>query len=42
VLNHGDKILFGNSNLFVLICPGQEITDEMRDFESIMAIMVQD
>ncbi len=39
-LTHGDQILFGNSNLFILAVPGHEVTEEMKDFESIMSVMV--
>jgi len=39
---HGDKILFGNHNLFVIVFPGQEVTEEMKDFDEIMSSMNKD
>ena len=41
-LAHGDKLLFGNHNLFTIIFPGEEVTEEMQDHEEIMKFMVQD
>lgn len=32
--------MFGNSNLNILVVPGNEVTDDMTDFESIMELMV--
>jgi pSer/pThr/pTyr-binding forkhead associated (FHA) protein len=39
---HGDKLLFGNHNLFVVVFPDQEVTEEMKDYESIMKSMNRD
>jgi len=33
---HGDKILFGNSNLYIVVFPDEEVTEEMKDYELIM------
>ena len=32
-LQHGDHILFGNNNLFLVVFPEQELTEEMQDYE---------
>jgi pSer/pThr/pTyr-binding forkhead associated (FHA) protein len=36
-LKHGDKIIFGNNTVYVVLFPDETITDEMRDYESAMA-----
>lgn len=41
-LYHGDKILFGNSNLYVVVYPWEEVTPEMQDYETIMQMMVSE
>jgi kinesin family protein 13 len=41
-LAHGDKILFGNHNLYTIVFPGQEVTEEMQDYDEIMKFMVKD
>ena len=41
-LAHGDKILFGNHNLYTIIFPGEEVTEEMQDYEEIMKFMNKD
>ena len=41
-LKHGDHVLFGNSNLFMVVQPGHEVTEEMQDYESIMQVMLKD
>lgn len=33
-IKHGDKIVFGNNTVYVVLFPGEPITDEMRDYES--------
>lgn len=38
-LAHGDTVLFGNHNLFTVVFPGNEVTDEMKDYELISKIM---
>lgn len=41
-LAHGDKILFGNHNLFTIIFPGEEVSEDMQDYEEIMKFMNKD
>lgn len=41
-LAHGDKVLFGNHNLYTIVFPGQSVTEEMQDYEEIMKFMVKD
>lgn len=41
-LAHGDNILFGNHNLFTIVFPGQEVSEEMKNYESIMTYMVKE
>ena len=38
-LAHGDTVLFGNHNLFTIVFPGNEVTEEMKDYELISKIM---
>lgn len=39
-LKHGDKVLFGNNNLFVILFPGGDIGDQDLDYESCMKKMM--
>ena len=41
-LQHGNHVLFGNSNLFVVVFPGQEVSEDMQDYESVMQVMLKD
>ena len=36
-IKHGDKIIFGNNTVYVVLFPGEEITAEMRDYESAVS-----
>ena len=35
-LKHGDRVLFGNHNLYIVKFPGEELTPEMMDYENAM------
>lgn len=41
-LTHGDNILFGNHNLYTVILPKMKVTNEMKEYDSIMKNMMQD
>jgi len=41
-LAHGDRILFGNNNLYIVIFPGQEIDESLLDYEESMKEILQD
>ena len=40
-LKHGDKIIFGNNTMYVVVYPDQQITPEMKDYESTMNKVLQ-
>ena len=40
-LKHGDRVLFGNSNLFVVCEPEQPVSPAMTDYESLMHEMLK-
>lgn len=35
-LKHGDRVLFGNNNLYIVIFPGEEVNEELLDYEEAM------
>ena len=39
-LNHGDRVLFGNNQLYIIVKPPQEIDKSLLDYESIMKEML--
>jgi hypothetical protein len=39
-LKHGDKVLFGNNNLFVLVFPGNELDNSDLDYQGCMKMMM--
>lgn len=41
-LSHGDAIMFGNHNLYMVVMPNQPVNEEMRDYDTIMKTMMQD
>ena len=40
-LQHGDRILFGNNNLYIVIFPGMEVDDSLLDYEEAMKEILQ-
>lgn len=41
-LEHGDKVLFGNHNLFIVIFPGQEVPNDWLDYQLAMQNILSD
>lgn len=41
-LKHGDRVLFGNNNLYIVVFPGMEIDESLLDYEEAMREIYQE
>jgi pSer/pThr/pTyr-binding forkhead associated (FHA) protein len=41
-LEHGDRVLFGNNQLYIVVIPPKEIDKSLLDYEDAMGQMLQD